>query len=67
MVTIIAPRNCIVCGEFATLEVTEDERLALETTRFIQDALPERTPAERELLISGTHGACWDSLFADED
>jgi hypothetical protein len=65
MVTITAP-TCIVCGEAARIVVTDDEAERIRTARFIQEALPAWAPAERELLISGTHPACWDSLFAEE-
>jgi len=34
---------------------------------FIQEALPELSAGERELLISGTCGACFDELFPEED
>ena len=35
--------------------------------RMRQDALPELSCDERELLISGTCGACFDKLFPSED
>ena len=33
----------------------------------IQDIFPYLTPAERELLISGICGECWQKLFGGED
>ncbi|MFY3742238.1 MAG: hypothetical protein HMLIMOIP_002702 [Candidatus Nitrosomirales archaeon] len=33
---------------------------------FIQDAFPELTPGERELIQTGTHSECFDAMF-DED
>lgn len=35
--------------------------------KLIQDALPDLTAAERELLITGTCESCWDSIFADHE
>lgn len=31
--------------------------------KMIQEALPNSTPAERELLLSNTCGPCYDNLF----
>jgi hypothetical protein len=33
---------------------------------LIQDALPELSAAERELLMSQTCGSCWDQLFGSD-
>jgi hypothetical protein len=33
---------------------------------LIQDCLPMLSPDEREILISGCHGHCFDNQFADE-
>jgi hypothetical protein len=35
--------------------------------QLIQRALPELNADERELLISGYCGKCFDALFADDD
>lgn len=66
MVTITAP-TCQLCNTASTIELTEEEAHRLKTVRFIQDALPNRTDDERELLISGTHPACWNAIFPPED
>jgi hypothetical protein len=33
----------------------------------VQDAFPTLSPALREQIITGTHPACWDEIFGDED
>jgi len=68
LITFACP-TCQLCGETATVEVTHDEWTILTDPRRpnIQDALPNRTPAERELFITGTHDACWDEMFKEED
>lgn len=66
MVTIKTP-VCHLCKESGTIELTEAEAVALEVMPFIQDALPNRTPEEREMLITGTHPACWDAMFPPDD
>jgi hypothetical protein len=41
---------------------------AWQSGEFIQDALPELSTDERELLISGICPKCWDVMFpSDED
>lgn len=56
---------CCVCGKTSTVMV---DPIALDEWRFgrkiAQDAFPDMSPDERELLISGTHNECWDVLFA---
>jgi hypothetical protein len=32
---------------------------------FIQDAFPQLSAADREILISGMHGECYDEWFPD--
>lgn len=63
MVTIQTPM-CMICGIASEVEVTEEEyvHLGSSTHRHIQDALPNRDADFRELLISGTHPACWDTM-----
>jgi len=33
----------------------------------IQHAFPDMSAGDREVLISGTHPACWDKLFGEEN
>lgn len=34
---------------------------------YIQDALPDNTPAERELILNHICGTCFDKLFPPDD
>jgi len=43
--------TCLFCGE------GEGE--------FVQNVFPEMSPEDRELLISGTHPACWDRYMGE--
>jgi hypothetical protein len=38
-----------------------------DPNRLIQVGMPSLTADEREMLITGTHPDCWDSLMTDED
>lgn len=78
MAVVEAETDCIWCGKRALLEVSTElgERIKAwqkgrkenpSRTPFIQDALPELSPAQREVLISGTHDECFDKMFPPED
>lgn len=61
-VTIKTP-TCIVCRKPGEIVLTEDQYNRLKSGAAIQEALPELTADERELLISGIHPNCWDEMF----
>lgn len=67
---VVTTPACLICGlsSQVTLTVAEYDRLLRSGPHDkIQDLLPERAAGERELLISGTHPACWDLAFPDEE
>lgn len=71
MITVEAP-PCMHCQKSAVIELTTDEQdrfLAWQRgeIKFVQDAFPEWDADKRELLISGTHPACWEELFGDDE
>jgi hypothetical protein len=52
------------------VELFRLDRQAVESWQggeLIQNAFPDMTMGDRELLISGTHAACWDKLFPREE
>lgn len=59
---------CPVCSLRSVVEVDED---ALHQWRnlgvTVQKAFPDWTSDQREVLVSGTHAACWDRLFQEGD
>ena len=64
---LVKSRPCTVCGEY---EVWSLDRQAVESWQAgenIQRAFPDMPAADREVLISGTHPACWDKLFPEEE
>jgi hypothetical protein len=63
----VKTKTCTVCGEY---EVWSLDRKAVESWQggeYIQNAFPEMSMEDREILITGTHPACWDKLFPKED
>lgn len=60
--------NCIICGTQHTLNI-DATKLSMYNAGFgkIQDLFPELTANERELLVSGICGKCYDSIMEDDE
>ena len=63
---ILAEIRCPHCRRLYTLQLSKAGIEARENGALIQDAFPELTAGERELLISGTCDACWERFFPSE-
>lgn len=60
--------KCMFCGKYGIVEnVPADGFNLWQDGLFIQDALPMLSADDREQLMTGTHGACFDAAFPDED
>jgi hypothetical protein len=60
-------RDCPFCGQGATTIVPAQGLWAWEHGTFAQFAFPDLTASEREQVMTGTHGGCWDKAFSDEE
>ena len=60
--------QCRMCKKVHTLMVGIEDYLMFEMPDrpHIQDIFPYLTASERELLISGTCGECWNKMFPPE-
>jgi hypothetical protein len=62
---------CAFCGKTGELQLTVEQFHKVSAWKqgygMIQDVLSEFSPAEREMLISGTHGPCYDQMFAEPE
>lgn len=67
LVTVELP-TCPVCGT-ATLAVVNrrDYHLWRTGRRLIQDAFPDWSADDRELLVTGTHPDCWNTLKGEDE
>lgn len=54
---------CEWCEKSYELEVPVKGFRLWKKGELIQDAMPELSADERELLISGTCGKCWNVMF----
>jgi hypothetical protein len=53
---------CIVCGERSNIEVDFDSYISWQKGTLIQNAFPNESTGFRELIKTGTHDACWETL-----
>jgi len=58
--------TCIVCGKSVEVNAPPEGINAWKEGLRIQEALPMLTPNEREILMSGICGDCFDMMFAEE-
>ena len=64
----VMPPTCFVCSKGSEpIAVRKADFHNWRNGMLIQHAFPEMPMETRELLISGTHPECWDSLYKDED
>lgn len=58
--------NCIRCGKLYQFEVPNEGYKRWLEGELIQKALPMLTPDQRELMISGICGKCFDKMFGGD-
>ena len=60
--------SCRMCRKTHTLKVRVEDYFTFDSPNrpHIQDIFPYLSPAERELLISGTCEECWNKMFPPE-
>jgi hypothetical protein len=58
---------CVVCGERTTVALERIKLVRWQRGEFVQTVWPDMPIDDRELLISGTHPACWETLMEGED
>lgn len=67
MYCVTVNATCHSCRKEFMLYIPEDQWLRWQNGELIQRAIPALSAAERELLISGTCGECFDKLFAEAE
>ncbi len=58
-------RRCPFCAELSHTTVPGPGLWAWEHGELVQRAFPTLTAAEREQVISGTHGECYDRFMEE--
>lgn len=71
MRTIVTTPTCPFCGAASSIELTYYESVRLrywqQGRSSIQDIFPKWSAEKREMFVSGTHPACWDAAFKEEE
>lgn len=55
--------ECVMCNTMHIIMVSEEGYTKRKQGALIQNAYPDLTPAERELIVSGTCGKCYDVMI----
>ena len=63
MMIQVRTRPCPYCRRSSLVEVDGDRFEAWQNGMKVQDAFPDKSADERELLMTGTHTECWDAMF----
>ena len=58
---------CLQCGTTVHISVLQPDFEKWQGGELIQNAMPYLSPDEREILISGTCGPCFDRMFGEGD
>lgn len=60
--------KCRICDKQYFICANEERYIKWQhDEHFIQDLMPDLTPGERELLISGTCEICWNEMFEEDE
>jgi hypothetical protein len=65
----ISTQECLVCRQQGIVSVDSEEwdYYRSDDKLFIQNALRSNTADEREQILTGTHGPCWDIMCPPEE
>lgn len=63
----IKTKACIYCYKSSDVTVLKSDYQRWQSGALIQHAFPEMTKDQRELLNTGIHSDCWDSMFKDDE
>lgn len=64
---ITVKKICPWCHNIAEIRVLRDQYNAWKSGVLAQDAFPNLSASEREIIISGTHPKCWDEMWKEDD
>lgn len=58
---------CYSCGKEVSVACEPTDLERWRNGGFVQDCFPYLGPAEREFLLSGICGACWNDMFPPDE
>lgn len=63
---IILEVECPICGKVTKITVEINDYIDWKCGKLVQNAFPYLKAKEREMLISGICGECWEKMFGEE-
>ena len=60
---VIIDKSCPLCKKESTVSVTQESLKEYANGALIQNAFPYLDANERELIMTGICGICWDKEF----
>lgn len=63
----VVTNPCISCKAVSHVQVDEDKYNEWQNGKHVQEVWPDKPREWRELLITGTHGDCWDKMFGPDE
>lgn len=60
-------KKCVQCGKSSIVRARWHQFIAWHNGTLIQEAFPEMSVVERELLKTGIHPECWELIFPSEE
>lgn len=65
--TVVVIADCPICGVENRVELKSSQYDAWQAGAYIQNAAPNLTPEQREILISGICPKCWDKMWGSNE
>jgi hypothetical protein len=62
---LVTTKACGICGQESTLFLPNADFQDWLAGKSVQSAFPYLDPAERELILTGTHNTCWPRMAPD--
>lgn len=60
-------KACPMCGKRSRIQVSPIRLARWAEGDLVQEVWPTASNDIRELLMTGTHGSCWERMFPPED
>ena len=59
--------DCPQCDKMSLVRVSDEGFRAWRNGQLIQLAMPELSPSEREMLVTGICPECWEKMWGEDD
>ena len=64
---VVITRNCPICNNQQHIKVYKEDYIQWKKGKLIQITFPYLDDDQREWILSGVCGSCFDIMFSDED